>query len=496
MGFKIYQTEQITNRGEKIVFDALNKIPNEQIANLFSFGVANWSKYGNEQECDFVLVGCAGIFVIEVKGGNITVENGEYNQNGRKMDKSPLKQASDNYWSLTKVLESNGINQRSSRLGGYFCVFPETYWDYEADAPNKNIILDQFFSHDLIICLKKIISHYRDVARFKGWTQSPLRDDEIKKIKSILVGTTKQVSDLRQSIDINSHKYLELSQEQYDRYQEISDNDRIIIKGPPGSGKTLLAFQILKERELSKKRTFFVCKNKALAVYLRAKLVGEIGMEMRFAKIQHIDEFARDICGNDLEIADYLKVIRSAIDITNNPETRFEKFPYLLIDEGQDILQEEYCDLLDSVLESGLLQGKWCLLMDPKQDMFDKVQEDVFNIYFNNNVTVKKLTKNYRNTEQIQKTAAIMSGTDLILTNGVRGESPEIRIYEKEDQSSQITKDIQQLLENGIRPSEITILSFVGKKFSVADKGLIKLKNGMKLVHINDKDWTSVRLPI
>lgn len=492
MSLKIYQTEQITNRGEKLVFEALSEILDEQIANLFSFGVANWAKYGNEQECDFILVGRAGIFVIEVKGGNITVENGAYVQSGRKMDKSPLKQASDNYWSLTKILESNGIDKHASRLGGYICVFPETYWDYNADAPNKDIILDQFFSHDLGKNLKKVIGHYRDVARSKGWMQTPLREEEITKIQSILVGTTKQVSDLRQSIDINAHKYLELSLEQYDRYQEISDNDRIIIKGPPGSGKTLLAFQILKERELSGQRTFFVCKNKALAVYLRAKLVGELGAAIKYSKIQHIDEFAREVCGKDLETtADYSEIVRRATEIVKGSETKFETFPYLLIDEGQDILQEEYCDLLDSVLESGLARGKWCLLMDPNQDMFVKTQEDVFDVYFNNNATVKKLTKNYRNTEQIQKAASVMSGTDAILTNGVRGESPEIKIYENESQSSIITNDIQRLLESGVLPSEITILSFVGKKFSVADKGLIKLKNGIRLVHINDKDWVS-----
>ena len=47
-------------------------------------------------------------------------------------------------------------------------------------------------------------------------------------------------------------------------------------------------------------------------------------------------------------------------------------------------------------------------------------------------------------------------------------------------------------VDSGIRPSEITVLSFVGRDRSVAGQDLVRLKNGIRLKHINEADLSGV----
>ena len=69
MSFKIYGIEQADHPVEKRVFDAFMRHAG-LLDKLFSFGIANWARYGDEMESDLILVGKLGIFVIETKGGN------------------------------------------------------------------------------------------------------------------------------------------------------------------------------------------------------------------------------------------------------------------------------------------------------------------------------------------------------------------------------------------------------------------------------------------
>src|SRR5690606_8358229 len=116
---------------------------------------------------------------------------------------------------------------------------------------------------------------------------------------------------------------------------------------------------------------YYACKNKALAVYLLSKLTGELGYKPKHVKLQHLDELAREICPEQtVKNNEYEKIAKAAARKIKSGRVKFEKYPHLIIDEGQDILQVEYCDLLDQVVENGLERGSWCLLIDPNQDIF------------------------------------------------------------------------------------------------------------------------------
>lgn len=495
MPFKIFGYEQTNHRVEARVYDAFLR-HSDSLEKMFSFGVANWTRYGDEMESDLILVGRAGLYVIEVKGGKIDVRDGVYHQNGKQMKTSPLKQASTNYWKVMNILHDNRLSKYKDVSGGYICLFPETTWDYTADISNSNIILDYAFDQSLVQSLNKIISTYREQNSKQGLYSGQLSGDTINKIKSILVGNTKRVSDIRQSINVNTHKFIELSEEQYERYQEISENKHIVVKGPPGSGKTLLAYQIMKDSEQNGIKTLFLCKNKALASHLKLKIANELGSQPEHLTIINIDQLASQYADSDLPPSDFTNIVRSATNnLLNNADIR--QFEYLLIDEGQDLMREEYIDLINTLVAGGIEKGRWSMFVDFDQNLLNASQsdddsneaEELFDVYFASNATIKRLTKNYRNTDIIQKTATVLSQTQPVGTNGLTGESPEFKVFKSmEEEARIISDDINDLIADGIKPSEITVLSFVGKDRSVAGQGLIRLKNGVQLKHINETD--------
>ncbi len=499
MSFKIYGIEQADHPVEKRVFDAFMRHAG-LLDNLFSFGIANWARYGDEMESDLILVGKVGIFVIEIKGGKIDIREGVYHQNGKEMKTPPLKQASNNYWKVVNLLEENGLSKFRSISGGYVCLFPDTTWDYNADVANKNIILDFAFDQSLQINLRKVANFYRVKNSEQGFYTGPISQQSIAKIKSILVGDTKKVSDIRQNINLNFHKYVELSEEQYERYQEIAENNHIIIKGPPGSGKTLLAYQIMKDSEQNKVRTLFLCKNKALAIHLRQKIANELGSYPEHVTIVNIDQYARQHADTDTALTNFKNIVNSATaNLQNN--AGFKRFDYLIIDEGQDLMSYEYIKLIDVLVEGGVEKGRWCMFIDFNQNLLNTSHsdtisndaEELYEVYFADRATIKRLTKNYRNTDIIQRTASVLSKTTPVAPSGLNGESPEFKIYRSiEEEARMVSDDINNLVDSGIRPSEITVLSFVVRDRSVAGQDLVRLKNGIRLKHINEADLSGV----
>lgn len=500
MTFIIHGYEKADHKIEKQVYNAFMRDA-DSLEKYFAFGIANLTIFGNEMESDLILVGKTGVFVIEVKGGRIDMRDGDYYQNSKPMKKTPLKQASDNYWRIINLLEENGLGKYKDIGGGYVCIFPETTWDYKADIANNPLILDYAYNQSLTNNISKIINRFKEQNDKAGLYSGSLSVNTIEKIKSILVGNTKRVSDVRYAINLNKHKFIELSEEQYERYQEISENKHIIIKGPPGSGKTLLAYQIIKDSEKNKIRTLFICKNKALATHLQHKLASELNDDPRYVVIKNIDQLAKECADSSIDPKNFKDIIASATSRIINDSSKFDSFDYLLIDEGQDLMRYEYIGLIDVVVQGGIENGHWCMFIDFNQNLLNTSQintptnddKELFELYFTHNSTIKQLTKNYRNTDAIQRTATILSHTQSVNTNGLQGESPEIKIFHNQDDEARIiSNDINKLLDDNIRPSEITVLSFVGRGRSAAGRGLIRLKNGVKMKHISELNSSNI----
>lgn len=497
---KIYgNTLDYAHRSEKTVSDLLRRLDEDRISHLFSFGVINRNLSNTDHEADLILVGRAGVFLVEIKSGPIHIIEGQYYRGDIKL-KSPILQAKQAWYDITEVLRSSKDASNEYMMGGYCCLYLDVAWsggDRDADP----LIMDREFLVNPVYELEKVVNARSEVAHKNGWRTTPYSLFEINAIKDVLVSNSYQANSVRLAIDETKDIYVNLGVEQAVVYSGISNNKRVRVVGPPGSGKTLLAYQTVKDNFRNGKSVLYICKNKALASMLNAKFIEEYGKQSSVI-ISTIDSFV------------YSKLLENNLLLSTSSQDRYEdkakilctffgshqmreeeKFDCVIIDEAQDVLETEYCDLINIVIKNGLEKGCWRLFIDPEQDIFNKYQKEIFDVYFNDDNSFEYiLQKNYRNTIEIQRAAKAFSRHSYEITTDRNpvGDPPEILIYDNNSQnnSANVTNQaIRTLLCSGVKPSEITILSFVSRERSVAGKGKLKVPNGIQTAHISEKNW-------
>ncbi len=471
---KIYGLERIKHEGEYHVAESLQKIDTKYLDGRISFGISSVivpSQRGKEVEIDFVLIGKAGIFVLEVKDGIISIENGIWFTTNRKTGVSskinPLRQSQDNYYALWEFLHSKGIKTKfGAQTGFYGCVFPEPKF---LKSPDPGWVQEQFldsrFIKDPSLHIKNLID-YKD-ARF---SRSEISNEAIGEILKLLVPNYKSyITDITSAAD---DAIFILSEEQAEILKPLSSNKRMVIEGPPGSGKTVLAIEQLIQNEHEQIHTLFICHNRAIKNKVKAELIKRLGTPPMY-----IDTFT------DYEA----KLSRATYD-------------YMVLDEAQDYMNDETFIELDERLNGGLGDGRFRMYLDLKQDLFSKSEssflkelkerDDVLNYY---------LKYNYRNTSRINKFAKKYSTLDAgEIHNNPEGVNPEIcSIPYKEEHvdykkyTQDVVNKINELINNGTSSNDIMVVSLSSNEKSVlSDRNLNNIDNlNFKFVLGREYDW-------
>jgi hypothetical protein len=147
-----------------------------------------------------------------------------------------------------------------------------------------------------------------------------------------------------------------------------------VIKGPPGSGKTLLLVHRcchLLRFDPSVKQILFVCYNIALVNYLRA-LVQEKGFTVGHTlKVCHFFELCGEIVGRPVYFENqeeeyYDSLVRESLAMLLKGIGGTSTFDALFIDEGQDFSSLMIQTLLE-LLKPG---GDMVIALDPVQDLY------------------------------------------------------------------------------------------------------------------------------
>lgn len=467
----------IKSSAEYKIFNAFKNTTNtEGWVVLHSLGLSTHQtqKYG---EIDFlVLVPGMGIFVLEIKGGRVSREEGIWKFTDRfgKVNtkaKGPFEQARDNMFSLR-----NHLNGKSSQD----CDYSKVNFAYGVMFPDIEFVnhdpdIEQWQIYDIRNqenIFNFITKLAQETAKKMGYP-SFYPPKCVKHTTNLLRGDFDKAVSLSVKIHESEKQIINLTNEQLRCLDQLEDNSRCLISGPAGTGKTLLAIEQLKRNTAAGEKTAFFCFNSKLADFLKTHIESS-SPAFTPAYLGTFHSFLLDKAKkhnpnitNEFEFSnEFFKEILPLLAL-EMLEKENELFDRIIIDEAQDLFCLEYLEILDNVLLGGLSRGKWTMFGDfISQSIFSDVkdlreaQEELDKI----TAYIKfKLTINCRNTKPICNSIFQITGYewDDILNKTASGTRVNYFTYEDvESQISKLDEIIERLLkQNHIPEGSITILS-------------------------------------
>ena len=255
-------------RSEACVFDALRAALPDGWTAWHSLRVRD--RENVVRECDFVVASPEfGLLVLEVKGGNVRIEDGAWWQNGRRLDKSPLLQANDAMHALDHCMSRRGGPRPPF---GAAVVLPDVDFSTGPKAGDLDgVVLGRRDLPYLDAALRAAAS--------RGVPQRYVPDPSrwVPAVHGIWGESWVPALSTRDTADVANRRLLRLNDEQLRILDIACDTPRAVVTGAAGTGKTLLARELCRRRQRQGQRVLYLCFTKALAGALRRDFPGDPG---------------------------------------------------------------------------------------------------------------------------------------------------------------------------------------------------------------------------
>lgn len=322
-----------------------------------------------DAELDFIIVSRFGIIVLEVKGGNVFVDQGRFcfkdGDHMKWLPQNPFEQVKGYKYTLMNKVFPNFKHVQ-------FCeavAFPTTKIAIENTIYDKNLIYSDYTRKNEYHNIERFLLHIYDYTREKLQSVHPIA---FKKLKandlSYIVNTfSPKVQDTNVFASRNS--YLWLKERNLDYLYSLAENPRLMIEGSPGTGKTTMAMayaEMQVERE-----GIYLCWNALLCAYNQQRFKERnVRIECMTFK-QLIANYHPHVSEKEIY---YLKPLSCAKLVKETLEHLEEQnqlpdYDYMIIDEAQDLLDRNLALLIDKLCGDGqgLTQGNVMLLYDLDQ---------------------------------------------------------------------------------------------------------------------------------
>jgi hypothetical protein len=481
---------------------------------LHSLGLARRGKkpYG---EIDFVaLIPGAGVFCLEVKGGRVACQNGEWETTNRqglteKMKRSPFLQAREGMFALRDSVFNRAPSGFPTNLVfGYAVVMPDIAFrvvspEWEAWQIIDRDVLKQPISTALLRLATQCAKLHAHATGPEP-TQATIRT-----IKQLLRPDFDIVVTRAAQIEDTDARLLRLTQEQFDALDLLGDNERCLFEGAAGTGKTILALEYARRSASSGYRTLLICYNRLLGDWLsrRAQELPASGhlTAGRYFKLLR-DTISQSSIGKDFleqeqrvqpqELYEQVYPLcgRLAVEERNQP------YDVLVMDEAQDLLRPGVADVLNTWLKGGLATGRWAIFGDfHRQAIFTaSTGQDMKNLLQTScpNFARGRLTLNCRNTRNIGEETALLSGfqSPPYRMGQVAGLPVDYHYYTSPStQCVALAGTLRRLLADGVKPSDIIILSRL--RLSNSGVAATEGRDDFRLIDVNEPPLGPHRRP-
>lgn len=416
--------------GEAAVYDLLLALDDSEGFAVHSVNLPE-HEYKRWGEADFVIVSRAGLVLLEVKGGNVSLAGRVWryeNARGQAITSSegPARQAISAAVALEQMLQKRLGRKVRCRWG---VVFPHCRFVRALDELPPERLADQE------ACVSpEIFQDWLDSIPFDQHSPSDfaLSDTEIREIKEILLPEMSAASSLGLSVTGVERGVIKLTRQQYGILESLAANPRITITGGAGTGKTELAVLCARAEADAGRRPAVLVQGPALLGSLRDRLAGT-GIPVTDGRIPD---------GTDV----------------------------LIVDEGQDYVQPASLTTVFEQLPGGMASGRWRWFMDPNLQYLRSPPDQRSLEQIRSASVSVSLTRNVRSTLEIVRSIQAFLGADIGLSS-IDGYGVRVGFHEvdsAEGEASSVLALVRSMLEAGVRPAEIAVLGPNGSEGATA----------------------------
>lgn len=327
-------------------------------------------------QIDFLLVCEKGMLIVEVKGGKISILNGRYyydfNNKLEPMNRSPFDQADDYMYALMY----NKMVNKSQIFISTICAFPHTKIDSTSYNPNADLgwkLWSQYQQEENDSFADFCVDVLENDKERKRCYMKNLSDEEIKIAIQSLTFNFKDDSKTGYNESCIKSILEWLKIDNLSTFESLRKNDRIVIEGGPGTGKTTIAKAYIDK--FKNLRGIYLCWNKLLGAKIRFELEKE-GLDKCkvFQYASFILKIKSELNVNYITYKEIvngsspLKLLKLLSEYRKRDE--FLPFDYIIIDEAQDILDKGVLEILNnltSITDNGLTNGRFIMFYDTEQ---------------------------------------------------------------------------------------------------------------------------------
>lgn len=436
-------------RSEHIVFEALKTLDDDWMifCSLPLQGV-RWNRQG-DGEADFVLAHKSrGITVLEVKGGELEVVDGQWFQTSRgghrkELNQSPAQQAADTKRMLQDYLAGHVSRMGKLRCGHAVC-FPAVSVDNDLapDTP-RAIVIDAGDLADPTASVNRVSGHWGRTTTFD--------DQQFSEVRKALAPTKGLTLKLRDRANQIIEKQIELTDGQAWILHFIRSQRRATITGGAGTGKTVLAVERARQLAADGLDVALLCFNAPLGDHIAAQVQNEPRITAG-----HFHRVARDIVARahllpdqDFDQGFWNETLPGLLP--DAAESIGHMFDAIIVDEGQDFHPNWFTAL--QLILGDADNGIMYVFADSQQDLYRTGWEPPFE------GAPYQLDRNCRNTVQIARRVSGVFGVDEV-TLGAEGPEPTFtEIRTPAQLPKELGKIVRRLLDENFSPNDVVILT-------------------------------------
>ncbi len=456
----------IVHDSERVVYEALRGLPTGfVVVHSFPWLRPTRDLAGEplrEGEADFVILHPErGLLVVEVKGGRPELKGRTWWRGGKEI-RDPFDQARRNRYALLDAIEERTRRRvhRGLFTHGDIVIFPHASTSGALPVNSDPRILVDATGIEALPA--------RIDAAFATWArkETQLTPREFKELLDALMPKLRLLRCASAEVSAEHDRIVQITLDQRATLLGLLENDRVLVEGTAGSGKTLLALEfglMLADRG---ERVLFLCYNRHLGAWLQDQAKQDpraqrVGGRLEVATFHSFARGLANRAGIDFDAPageqgfwdeEVPLIMEQALEVLR-ARGRAEAFDAIVVDEAQDFAPDWWVNI--ETLSRAGDKGRLYAFLDLNQSLRGVPRLPTVNFQ-----TRFTLMTNCRNTKAIARSSSSLARVDVrLLPGSPAGEAPAVRrAVSPAAEAGLVFAEIRQLLQQGIKPQQLAII--------------------------------------